>query len=358
MAPNDQDRELQLKFGGVPTAGFSVPAAVLTQTLQAFQRAVHILGMRHEGKDVNQRLRIPADVEARYALICQIPASGSFISPVKIGDEAHDVYDAASVAIVARQLQEVLRAVEEQSEQRIRASLPDPVFRGPVLEALGRMAPPKKFGVEVELLNRPGSKLFAPRAAGEFLGRLSKRQPTDPAVASMTVGSIIGRLASIDFDDHSFQLYHPATKRELRCSYHDDIEDTLLGNPRELIQVIGRVTVNDAGDPEKVAEVEKVLEIDLSPIPVSCFVSGGQKIATLRPLHFTPKLDDTGQYYCIEGESFGIDLMAGTREEIETDLYQELDVLWRQYACQDSARLTKSADDLKRRLLAAFEVVK
>ena len=36
-----------------------------------------------------------------------------------------------------------------------------------------------------------------------------------------------------------------------------------------------------------------------------------------------------GQYYVLQDAPFGIQLLAGFREELETDLYDELDFLWR-----------------------------
>lgn len=353
MALNDQERELRLKFGGEPTSGHLVPAAVLTQTLQAFQRAIHILGMRHEGKDVRQRLRISTDVEARYAVLCQVPAAGSYICPVVIGDETQDLFAGEAVSAVTSQLYEVMTSIADQSEGRIRTLLPDPVFRTPFLEALAKMAPPKKSGVVVELQTSSGATLFAPQTAADFLSRVTER-----AVSDATVTTITGRLAGIEFDSRMLRLHYPPTKRELRCYYHESVEEMLLGNPRELIQVIGHVTLNDAGEPEKITEVDRILEVDLSPIDVKSFQSGGSRIVAIRPVSFMPTLDDTEQYHCIDDDVFGVCLMASTREEIESDLFDELDMLWRQYASERSENMTDGANELKRKLLSSFEAAK
>lgn len=347
----DQDRELQLKFGGRPTDGHSVPASVLTQSLQALQRAVYLLGMRHEGKDVRQRLRISSDVETRYPVLCKVPEEGSFISPITIGDTSHSLFDGEAVSAVTDDLLKLLGALRDQDAPKVRSLLPDPVYRAPVLASLAKMAPPKRSGIEVDLQTRSGQSLFAPARAAEFVADVVER----PATSDATVTTVTGRLIGIDFNDRMLRLHYPPTMRELKCYYHDTVEEMLLENPREYIQVVGQVILDRGGEPEKITEVERILEVDLSPIEVVGFETRGRRVRALRPISIVPTLDETAQFHCIAFADFGIDLIASTREELERDLSEELDMLWRQYALEQDDALTDGARVLKRALLDAFE---
>ncbi|MBC7951120.1 MAG: hypothetical protein H7Z12_04760 [Rhodospirillaceae bacterium] len=352
MAQDEQyDRELQLLFGGKPTDGHVVPTSVLTQALQSLQRAVHILGMRHEGKDVRQRMRISADVELRYAVLCKLPEPGSYISPIIIGDTSQTLFDGAAIMAVTKEFKDLLAAVNEQDAVKVRSILPDPVYRTPVLSALAKMAPPKRSGIVVDLQTRGGRSLFAPAKASKFVEHVLERPITDATVTTVT-----GRLIGIDFSGRALRLHYPPTRRELTCYYHEAVEEMLLDNPREFIQVVGQVVLDRDGEPEKIIEVERILEVDLSPFIVTNFISGNKVLRARRPITFSVTLDESVQYHCIESGEFGIDIIASTREELEHDMQQELDMLWRQYAQEQDDKLTESARTLKLAMLEAFEV--
>ena len=57
------------------------------------------------------------------------------------------------------------------------------------------------------------------------------------------------------------------------------------------------------------------------------------------------------------GRDCGIDLIAETRAELDEALQHELRLLWRDYALVPDEKLTRGAQALKRRLLAAFRAV-
>jgi hypothetical protein len=352
MAQGKPNRDLQLRFGGTPTDAHAVPASVLTQALQSLQRAVHLLGMRHEGKEFRQRLRVSAEIEMRYTVLCQLPTPGSFVSPIVIGDISQRLFDSDAVDAVTRDLLGVLDAVNAQDAARVRSLLPDAVFRTSLLSSLAKMAAPKHSGIEIDLQSRDGQSLLVPAAVTEFVLQVVEQQQAPDSMAT----TVTGRLIGIDFADRMLRLHYPPTKRELKCSYHEAVESMLLDNPREYIQVFGHVILDKNGDPDRISDVERIMEVDLSPITVSAFLSGKLHILARRPVQFAVMLDETAQFHCIEDGDFGIDLVASTREELELDLLHELDVLWRQYALEKDDILTSAAKKLKNSLLDVFEV--
>ena len=352
MVSQRQDRELQLKFGGKTTKGNVVSVTVLTQSLQSLQRVVHLLGMLHEGKEIHQRARPSAEIQKRYAVLCQLPEEGSYIEPVVIGDTSLRLLDPAVEAVTER-FHDLLSAIADEDEGRIRTVLPYPSYRTSILEALRKMAPPQRSGVEVTLQSRSGDDLFVPTNIVKFMDNVTAEPEVDATVTTIT-----GRLIGIDFDSNRLRLHYPPTRRELQCFYKREVEDMLLDKPRELIQVVGQVVLNAEREPVRINEVEKIIEVDLSVIEIDGFDVDDKRIVAKQPVSFQPVLDETSQYYVLQDTPFGIQLLAGLREELEIDLYDELDFLWRQYAAESDDELTADALELKQQLLGTFELAR
>ena len=351
--PQRHDRGLQIKFGGRATEGNVVSVAVLTQSLQSLQRVVHLLGMRHEGREIRQRARPSTEVEKRYAVLCQLPKGGSYVAPVMVGDTSRGRFGPDAVEAVLGDLHGLLSAITDQDGRRTREVLPDPNYRAAVLEALRKMTPPKRAGIEVALQSSSGEDLFVPHRSANFLDQLIERHSGD-----VTVTAVTGRLIGIDFDRRRLRLHYPPTRRELQCFYQPEIEDMLLENTRDLIQVVGQVVIDANGEPERINDVEKIIEVDLSVIDVDGFEAGDKRVVAKQPVTFQPLLDDTSQYYTLQEAPFGIQLLAMFREQLETDLYDELDFLWRQYVEENDEELSEDAQQLKRQLLDAFQVAR
>ena len=364
--PQPENRELQLKFGGKATEGNVVPVVVLANSLQSLQRAVHLLGMYQEGKKVHQRVRVSAEIEERYRILCQLPEEGSYIAPLMIGDTSQNLTDTA-VGAVTGSLHDLLSGIETQDSSLICSVLPDPNYRTRFLEELLNMTPSKKSGIDIALQSRNGDDLYVPNKDANFLKNLIKGHIdvdensfvyTRYSIAGIETATIMGRLIGVDFDSRSFRLlYHP-TKRELQCHYQPEVEETLFVNARELIQVVGQTEFDINGDPKRIREVEKVIEVDLSDIEIDGFEVGGKRIITKQPVIFKPMLDNTSQHFTLQASPFGIQLLAVGREELEIDIYDELDLLWRQYVEERDEILHDDALKLKYQLLEAFEVAR
>lgn len=351
--PGLRDRELQFRFSGEATERNVVSVSVLTQSLQSLQRIVHLLGMRHEGREIRRRARPSDEIEKRYGVLCQLPKPGSYLAPVMIGDTTQGLFGADAVEAVTEELHALFAAIRDQDSNRLREVLPDPNFRMAILGALRRMTPPQRAGIEVALQSNAGENLFVPSQAARFLDHSVDRHGSD-----LTVSGVTGRLTGIDFDSRRLRLHYPPTRRELQCFYQAEIEDMLLENARDMIQVVGQVVIDANGNPERINDVEKILEVDLSAIEVDGFESGNDRVVAKRPVIFQTLLDETSQYYTIQEAPFGIQLMAMFREQLETDLREELDALWRHYSGEADEELSEDAQQLKRQLLEAFQVAR
>jgi hypothetical protein len=170
------------------------------------------------------------------------------------------------------------------------------------------------------------------------------------------VQTVTGRLERIDFGARMLTIIYAVTRRELDCHYDESIEELLLENPRELIQVTGRVTLDEEGNPTRITDVEDIREVDLSPFHLSEFRLPDRTLRLREPLLLTPALDETEQLLCLSDPTLGIDICAPTREELDVALHEEIDVLWRNYALADTVQpMTDAAASLKQRLVEAIE---
>ena len=353
-----------MKFGGKGTEGNVVPVVALANSLQSLQRAVHLLGMYQEGKKVHQRVRVSAEIEERYRILCQLPEEGSYIAPLMIGDNSQNLFD-TGVRAVAESLRDLLSGIVAQDSSRICSVLPDSNFRTPVLEALRKMTPRKQSDIEIALQSRSGDDLYVPNKDANFLENLVKGH-TDEDVLSITyyrnvgieTATITGHLIGIDFDTRMLRLLYPPTERELQCHYQPEVEKTLFVNAREPIQVVGQIEIDVNGEPKRISEVEKIIEVDLSDIEIEGFDVAGKRIIAMQPVIFKPMLDNSYQHFTLQDSPFGIQLLAVGREELEIEIYDELDLLWRQYVEERDEMLNDDALKLKYQLLEAFEVAR
>ena len=362
--PQPVNRELQLKFGGKATEENVVPVVVLAKSLQSLQRAVHLLGMYQEGKKVRQRVRVPAEIEKRYRILCRLPEEGSYIAPLTIGDTSQDLTDTAFGAVTG-DLHYLLSGIEAQDSSLVCSVLPDPNYRTRFLEELLNMTPPKKSGIDIALQSRTGDDLYVPNKDANFLENMINGHIDADSfvnlryhIVGIEIATITGNLIGIDFDRRMLRLLYPPTKRELQCHYQPEVEETLFINARELIQVVGQTEIDVNGEPKRIHEVEKIIEVDLSDIEIDSFEVGGKRIIAKQPVIFKPMLDNTYQHFTLQDSLFGIQLLAGGREELKIDIYDELDLLWRQYAEERDEVLSDDALKLKNQLLDAFEVAR
>jgi hypothetical protein len=349
---SDEDgRRFRLHFEGPLTKGHSVPAPALVQALQQFQRAVHLLAMAEEGREVRQRARVTHDIDRRFPLVCGIPQEGGYALPVILGDTTHQLFDAPVIEAVAGRTRNVLKAVNSGDEAELKRLVPDSYFRRGILTAFTTMQPARRAGVVVSIEDYREQKLLDGATARSRIEHLLVRPEASPAA---NPSYITGALVEMKFQERRLRLQLPGTGRALDASYSDDFEPVLLDHPRELIQVHGNVVYGEDGSPTSISDVDEILEVDEGAIEVRAIVQSGITLQARQPLSFVVVFDKDAQIYEASGP-FEITLGAQTRPDLESQLDAELGMLWREYALADSGSLTSAAIRLKQELLDAFE---
>lgn len=331
-----------------------VPAAVLARILQNAQLTFDLIGVHVEGREIKRRARIPAATSQRFQLVCEIPQAGSFAMPATVG-QVSGLFD--SDLDFVRRAYDVFRslvaAVSAQASADVAKALPNERIRRRVLESVKAMAPQADSSWQLALHDDTDAT-FATFDASTTRFVDSILITRDEREAGRV---ITGELKSIDFAERKLTIIYPPTSKELACIYNEDIEDLLYERRRDLIQVTGRVLLDDDGAPKQIIDVTDIRDLDLSPMLLDTVRFENLVIHASPPLSVELVLDDTQQLLCFEQHELGIDVFAHTREALLAELNEQLAMLWREYAMAPDAELDDVAGNVKRALRARFNEV-
>lgn len=352
MKPDATPPEFSLHIHPHRDSAHEVPAVVLVQVLENAQRAFELIGLFVEGKSVKTRARVPTALSRRYQLVCKLPEPGSYAVPVTVGDGAADLISSESVRRAFGVFKDLLRAVSARDASRPAEIVPDAGVRRRVLDAVRGMAPRAGSGwtLDVQLPGEPGPAMLDEDTPA-FVQQITR---VDEDLTDRR--TVTGELQSINFAERKITIVYPVLNRDLECFYEDQVEEMLLENRRQLIQVTGRVVVDDTGAPKRIIEVNSIQDLDMSAFEIDVVRQAGLVLRARQKIEIEPTLDETSQLICLTAHELGIDVFAETREKLRSELFEQLYVLWTEYAQADEALLTNGAKELRARLLAAFEV--
>lgn len=353
MHTESNERFFCLHFEGPQTCGHILPANALVQALQGFQRAVYLIAMAESGKEVRQRARIPREIEKHYALVCQVPAEGTYALPMTLGDTSDLLIDAYNVVELSKKVKSISMAISSGNSESLTHFLPDRYYRRNVLSAFSEMQPPRNSGLVISIEDYKKAKVLDGKYAKENIEKL--RVSPEPAIP-VTSGYVAGELVEMKFQERRLKLKLLVSGRGLEANYSEDFEPVLLNHPRDLIQVHGNIVYDADGVPTSISDVDEILEIDDSPIDVIQFEAGGKICKATRPVSFPVKFDVDTQLFEIEGE-FGVIIGAETRPHLESHLYAEMSMLWTEYAEVSEEVLSSSAKALRSDMINSFEVL-
>jgi len=349
----DSTPKFSFHLEGAQTSSCAIPASVLVQVVENAQNAVELIGYFVEGMEVKRRLRIPARMSRKYQLVCHVPVGGSYVLPLTLGDPLSDLFVLDDIQKVWGLFSGLLRGVSACDEHQVRDALPDGLVRRRVLESFKAMAP--RAGANWHLDIRCADDRSFARLDDKTLPFVqSALVPAEQREAERT---ITGELKTINFTQRQFSIVYPPTERELVCSYDEAMEDLLYENRRSLIQVTGRVVLNDEDQPKEIHEVSDICDLDLSPFSVEHLRADGRALTARVPVVIEPTLDDCKQSLCLVNEALGIDVFAHTREKLAIELVEQVLMLWDEYALAPDDSLEESAQVLKQSLLNTFAEV-
>ena len=331
---------------GEPQGGV-VPASILVQILQNAQQAFELIGVHVEGRTINQRAKVPAATSQRFQLVCQLPKAGSYALPVTLGSET-ELFDPELAQRAFDIFRGLMQRVTTRDAKGLVETLPDERIRRRVLESFKGMAP--RAGAKWTMNLHDATDTSFAMFDVETIPFI--QQTLVPAEQREAARVVTGELKNIDFIEHKLTVIYPPTSRELECIYDEALEDLLYECRRDLIQVTGRVLLDEQGSPKKIIDVTDICDLDLSPVEVAAVRHGHQTLRLTPPLVLTPYLDESKQLLCIDHGEFQLDVFAPTREALLSELDEHLIMLWQEYAQVQDALLDASARKLKQTLLA------
>lgn len=352
-----QDTELPPSFSfhidGDEQDGHTVPAFVLVQILENAQHAFELIGVQVEGREIRSRARIAAATSKRFQLLCQLPQPGSYAMPVTVGGVG-ELFSAELANQAFGIFRGVMGAVSNRNGVGLAEALPNERIRRRVLESIKGMAP--RAGARWTLdLHDETETSFATFDAQTIPFVDATLVPEEQREAARVV---TGELKSIDFAERRVTIIYPPTSKELDCIYEEAVEDLLYEKRRDLIQVTGRVLLDDQGAPKQIIDVTDIRDLDLSSLEIASVQHGLLKLKALHTLSLEPTLDDSKQLLCIEHERLALDVFASTREALLAELNEQIAMLWTEYALAENDALDSVARQLKQELLAAFAEVR
>ncbi len=327
--------------------GNVVAASVLVQILQSAQQAFELIGVHVEGRSINQRARVSAATSQRFQLICQLPEPGCYALPVTVGGET-ELFDHEQAAKAFGIFHGLMARVSNRSATGLTEILPDERIRRRVLEAVKGMAP-RADAKWTLALHDSSNATFASFDAQTIPFVQDTLVPAAQREASRVV---TGELKNIDFIERKLTIIYPPTSKELDCLYDEALEDLLYERRRDLIQVTGRVLLDDQGSPKKIIDVTDIRDLDLSPLEISTVRHGAVNLRVMPVFSFEPSLDDSKQLLCVENQELDITVFAPTRDALLVELHEHLAMLWQEYAQAKDDDLDASARQLKQSLLA------
>ncbi len=338
--------EFHLHFEGEETRDHTVPGSVLAQAIQALQRSVHLLALAREGRDFKQRLRVPQELERKYALVFKLPELGGYDIPYVIGGAAKKLFDDEDVKVATEQHSSAMKAVQEGDLVALKRIIPVAAVRRQFVTALKDMQPRPGAGLVVSVEDYRRAKLIDGLTIGSRLAALSS-EPVAPRIQARWV---TGRLDEIDFQSRTLTLQLP-TGRRLSCLYAEDFEPILLENPREWIQLRGEAVLGENDTLQAVNNVTEIVEVDDSPVVVSTFAVDGHSlgVGNYHPVSFPVAFDPEESLYTATGD-FHMLASGETRAELESGVLETLAQLWREY-------VTASADQFSADALALRELL-
>lgn len=330
-----------------------IRADVLASTLTGLQKIAYLLGATQEQLEIGERFKPSRSLAEKYSLRLGLGSPGSYAIPLAAGPEL-SLFPGVSTSL-ADAIYQVWKAIATNSEEQFRKLLPSPTIRKRLAREVFQIVP--RSGSPYRLGFRSESHVDAVVLTSRSSRTLHEWvQPSHPDGAEMTV---TGKLQKIDFERKIVSVHYKPTMRIIECIYLPEIEDAIVESRAVPIQVTGKFSLDEEGNPKQLTEVSHIEPIDLSSVVLNeCPLDTATLLRATHTLEFEVSLDEeSGQYMSLEFPDLGINVFALNRELLVDELEEQIRMLWTEYAKANDSELDEEAQLRKQALLKAFEEV-
>lgn len=346
MNSNDKAK-FSLHIEGGLVLGDAVPAAVLSLILKNMQRCFDLIGAYVEGQTIRKREYLPLINRNRFQLICKISEHGCYAVPVEL--VVNDLVN-ENVLNAMNVFKGIMKGIALDNSQLINESLPDDQFRLRILESIRSMTPRADAKWSLSLWDENNVQFGHLNSKSDSIIRAAITPVTQQATSHVVTGT----LKNIDFQERIITIIYSQNGRLMDCFYDENLEDRLIESQRGLIQVSGQAIFDPEGIPLKITHVDDMTELDLSPLIVDRIHWGATDLVSNTKLIFEPEFDELTQLICISYEHLGVHVFATTRDRLIIELYEQVAMLWNEYAKADDLTLDLEAIKMKQNLLSVF----
>ena len=270
---NTKDRRLTLRIDGPLAREGKVPVELLTSKLKSAQRLLNSVGSAIAGGGSTGKYK---DSVSRTCRLDFVTASKKCLEVVMEIPPFEELFEEDDIGLQAlEQFSDTLKAAKTKDRKKIESLYPDRGQRTRVLRAAYEMFPDEESGYEVSMQSNGKLHELTPDI-GQFLLEVS--QPPEPDYFSESIRTLTGVLYLIKVKRSPQQIGIIVDNRQITCYFPPELEalvEDLI--PGSLIEVEGKVTLNDIGKINEVDEVLDARQVQLVPLFWSRLIFGNMK---------------------------------------------------------------------------------
>lgn len=348
-----ENRQLLIRICGNSEDSKSIPLMLLSNVLKGVQQTFYYFGLSEARYEVKSKIgRIPSEIQRSCELRKKLVQDGSYEMIVEVAKPGGQltVHD---IGLGARDhfLNFIHLISNEFEMEALRDIVADSILRRTILRSVESYCPKlgDNWGVEFGPSLGQITATLSPSVSENILKIL-----IEPEVGYRV---ITGELIRVHLDENKLSLYYKPTSKRLDCIYDPELESFIIDNLRGLIQIRGKVQLNENGEPDQIMESYAVTEINTEPLKLLQASARGITIYFSKPLEFEFSFDELEQEACLKNEELNIYAIGVTREEAIKELEEDIVWLWEEYVKAPDSELTGDAREFKSKLSQLFKEV-
>ncbi len=242
-----------------------------------------------------------------------------------------------------RSMNETLGALEKRDQAKIQELYPDSGQRSRVLKSLVRLLPEEDAEYELLVTSLGVANTLRPN-----LRETWERAITEPTeLPDLVARTLTGTLYLIEVVTGKHQVGIIVRNRNIPCYYSPEDEPVIRDLiPGSLVEVKGRVTLNDMGDVQQVEEIIDITMVQpIVPLTWTRIDYGNSRFLLTEQIQIQQDFRN-GVWVC-EFEPLGILGYGSSRHEAVVSFRRDFAACWHDIAEEEDDKLTLDAQELK-----------